>query len=102
MATKENKNISNKKPSMAERYPRTISINLFRQWKKMRRFNDGRDLTIHLAKSRPIIDRALKYGHVKDETLIKKITKFFADRERRESELDAKSVEQLSKSVTNE
>lgn len=75
-----------KKPPMAERYPRTISKALFDKWQRLKRYNDGRDLVNETGKSRPIIDRAIKYGHCKDELLIAAITDFFVNRLNREKQ----------------
>lgn len=66
--------------TMAERYPMTISQQLFDAWQILRRYGDpGRihDLT---KISRPIIDRALNFGNVKQPHVERKITEYFNDR----------------------
>lgn len=69
-----------KKPPMAERYPMTISQELYDAWQVCRRKNDSVAICKIAKLSRPIIDRALNYGSVKSERLVKQITKFFKDR----------------------
>ena len=70
--------------SMAERYPRNVSQQLFDSWQVCRRKNDPKELCKKLKMSRPIIDRALNYGHVKNEKLTQRISAFFNDRYERE------------------
>jgi hypothetical protein len=63
--------------SMATRFPMTISKQLFDSWQKNKRKNDAAKLMEICDRSRPIIDRALNYGHVKDDELISTITNYF-------------------------
>lgn len=68
---------------MAEKkieYECTISPDLLATWQKLRRRNDPEAIAKAVGKSRPIIDRALLYGHVKIEGLTSAISKFFSDR----------------------
>lgn len=68
------------KRSMAERYPMTINQQLWDGWQIMRRYGDPGRIVTECIISRPIVDRALKYGNVKDPRVEKKISKFFMDR----------------------
>jgi hypothetical protein len=63
--------------SMAKRFPMTIPKSLFDSWQKNKRKNDAAKLMEICERSRPIIDRALNYGHVKDDELISTITNYF-------------------------
>lgn len=69
---------------MAKRLDRdfecTIAPKLFEAWQKLRRKGDPEAIMELTKKSRPIIDKALKYGHVKDQTIIDVITKYYNDR----------------------
>lgn len=97
MNSKKNSKKAGKKPPMAERYPRTISKALFDKWQHLKRYNDGRDLVNETGKSRPIIDRAIKYGHCKDEELITAITNFFVNRLNREKAAEKNGEAALQK-----
>ena len=65
---------------MEERFPMNISSELFETWKKLKRKGDPGALCKALELSRPVIDRALNYGHVKNEKNDERISKFFAKR----------------------
>lgn len=69
-----------KKLTPEEKYPRTISLKVFNAWKDLKRMGDSKLLVNKGLACRPIVDRALNYGHVKSPKLEKKITKFFTDR----------------------
>lgn len=58
----------------------TIAPKLFKAWQQLRRKGDPELIMELTGKSRPIIDKALKYGHVKDQTVVDAITKFYNDR----------------------
>jgi hypothetical protein len=66
--------------SMAERYPMTISIQLFDAWQMMRRYGDPGRIVKKYNICRPIVDRAINYGNVKDPRVEKKISEFFNER----------------------
>ena len=69
------------KPSMASRFPMNISQDLFDAWQKLRRTGDPKDICKDLNLSRPVIDRALNFGHVKNlEVTPERISKWFAKR----------------------
>lgn len=71
-----------KKPT---RHQRTISAELFGQWRKLERKNDSTVLAKHLNVSKPTIDKALIYGCVHQQVLVDGITTYFADRIMRET-----------------
>jgi hypothetical protein len=71
--------------TMAERYPMTISIQLYDAWQLMRRYGDPGKICKEYSISRPIVDRALNYGNVKEDRVEKKITEFFNERFDREN-----------------
>lgn len=62
----------------------TISPELFNAWGQLRRKKDAEVIAQEIGKSRPVIDRALNFGHVKDQRVIDGITDFFTKRKRRE------------------
>lgn len=66
-------------------FEQTISNELFSGWKQFRRKGDPEKLATILGKSKPVIDRALKYGHVKDQVVVKGITEFYMARKIEES-----------------
>lgn len=65
---------------MDERYPRTISQELHDGWVVLRRYGDPGRICKTKDISRPIVDRALNYGHVKDPRVTKKINAYFSER----------------------
>ena len=80
------------KKSMEERYPMTVSKELFDEWQKNRRSGDVTKMFNKFAKSaqpisRPIIDRAINYGNIKQDYVAKKITKYFIERVEAENAL---------------
>lgn len=83
---------------MAKRYPMTISKPLFDTWQKNRRKNDSVKIMEITGMSRPIIDRALNYGHVKDDDIISTITNYFLMRVQNENKLH----QQLNATTTSE
>lgn len=69
----------------------TIAPELHEAWARARRKNDPREIAERLGKSRALIDRALKYGHVKDQQVVEGITKFYEERVEGETR-DGKSL----------
>ncbi len=61
-------------------YPMTIAPELHEAWSRARRKNDPTEIAERLGKSRALIDRALKYGHVKDQMVVEGITRFYEER----------------------
>lgn len=74
----------------------TIAPELFEAWTKMRRKGDPEQIAQALGKSRPVIDKALKYGHVKDQTVVDGITKFYNVRLAAETSDGKKLLNQIS------
>ena len=72
-------------------YPMTIAPDLHEAWVRARRKNDPIEIAERLGKSRALIDRALKYGHVKDQRVVEGITKFYEERVESETR-DGKSL----------
>ncbi len=66
--------------TMAERYPCNVPKEQYDYWQKHRLTNDADILCKKIGLSRPVIDRALNYGHVKKDDLADKINKFFEQR----------------------
>lgn len=77
----------------ADKYPRTVPLELLEAWQKLRRHGESSVMAEKLGYSRPTIDKALNYGYCPSVELPDKINKYFADRmnSERESaaELDA-------------
>lgn len=59
---------------------RTISEVLFKQISFLRRTTDASELVDMTGSSRPVIDAALNYGHVKDAVLEKAFISFYVKR----------------------
>ena len=59
----------------------TINPVLFETIKMLRRVQDAKDLVDKTGFSRPVIDKALNYGHIRDAVLEKAIVAFYQDRE---------------------
>lgn len=78
MATAQRKTPTN------EKHRRTISEELFQQWRNLSRKNDPTEIATTLGVSRPTINKALIYGCCHQQTVVDGITKFFADRIMRE------------------
>lgn len=58
----------------------TIDKALFKTFKMLRRYEDAAILTEQTGFSRPTIDKALNYGHVRDITLEKALIEFYKNR----------------------
>lgn len=65
---------------MKERYPLTIEQDLYDSWQLHRRYGDPGRICKAKGISRPIVDRALNFGHVKDPLVAKRIYAFFMER----------------------
>jgi hypothetical protein len=63
-----------------KQYARTISQELHDAWIKLRRKGDPEKMAEELQYSRPVIDRALIYGHITMPELKDKINSFFKNR----------------------
>ena len=59
----------------------TIKPVLFETIKMLRRWQDAKDLVDKTGFSRPVIDKALNYGHIRDAVLDKAIVDFYKARE---------------------
>ena len=59
----------------------TINPVLFETIKMLRRVQDAKDLVYKTGFSRPVIDKALNYGHIRDAVLEKAIVAFYQERE---------------------
>ena len=83
MENQETINMEKKKA----KFEMTISKELFAGWKKNRRRGDTEKLMEITGKSRPVIDRALNFGHAKKDELIDAISTFFINRMQEEKQL---------------
>lgn len=77
------------KTKVSKKWPRTIAPELHEAWIKMKRKKDSEVLTKRLGRSRPIIDRALNYGHVSLQELTDQISSFFLERMTQEKQTGA-------------
>lgn len=59
---------------------RTISIELFNAWQRLKRRGDPEKMAEELQYSRPVIDKALIYGYVTMPELTDKINGYFMKR----------------------
>jgi len=81
---------------MAERYPRTISIELFDAWQALRRKGDPARMAQYLDMSRFTIDKALNYGYVSNRKYEIRISKYFNNRLSKEQEKGKKMFKSAS------
>lgn len=58
----------------------TITDELFTQWKQCTRRSDVKDMAVALGYSVPVINKALKHGHVNQPELVGAITNYFMAR----------------------
>jgi DNA-binding phage protein len=86
--------------SMQERYPLNIAQDLFDSWQMMKRYGDAALIAKEKGISRPIVDRALNYGHVTKHGVTMKINNYFNARialEKAEKDIGKKFIESLKK-----
>lgn len=88
------KKAKQRKLPVSEIYRRTIALELFNQWRQLARKGDPEAIAKELRMSKPTIHKALIYGNVNTEVVKNGITKFFADRLRREMD-EAEQLEKL-------
>lgn len=62
-------------------YECTINPTLFETLKMLRRVQDAKNLTDSTGFSRPTVDKALNYGHIRDAVLEKAIVDYYKTRE---------------------
>ena len=62
-------------------YECTINPILFETIKMLRRVQDAKVITEETGFSRPTVDKALNYGHIRDATLEKAIVDYYQARE---------------------
>lgn len=77
-----------------------ISPELFEAWKKFLRHGDVSKMTDQLPFSRPIIDRALKIGYVRNPALSDAISAWFLKR-KRDEEKKTVNESQIAKDLIN-
>lgn len=85
------------KKKNAERFRRTIAVELFNQWRKLQRKGDSEAIAKELNLSKPTIDKALIYGFVHQQAVVDGITKYFADRILAEKETANKLADMAKK-----
>jgi hypothetical protein len=74
--------------------PQTITDDLFEQWKACTRRSDVKDMAVALEYSVPVINKALKHGHVNQPELVGAITRYFMARVAKENE-DAERLKNM-------
>lgn len=77
-------------------FERTISEVLFEQIKYLRRTTDAAELETLSGFSRPVIDKFLNYGHVKDANLEKIVIDFYVDRAKEHHDAEIKIMNLLT------
>lgn len=82
--TKNTPKRTGKALSMQDRFPRTIAIDLYDAWQILKRSGDPIKICKITGLSRPVVDRCLNYGHVKNTWVADKITRFFNERVEKE------------------
>ena len=66
-----------KKETIKKTFERTISEPLFETIKMLRRYEDVQKLVYKTGLSRPVIDKALNYGHIRQVSLETAIIEFY-------------------------
>lgn len=69
-----------KKPTVKKTFERTISEALFETIKMLRRYEDVQKLSDKTGLSRPVIDKALNFGHIRQSSLETSIIEFYEAR----------------------
>lgn len=77
---------------MNEKFKQTISDDLFQAWNSAKRPGDATAISKVVNKSYPIVQRALKYGHVNSEKLVDSISDFFAARKENDKKRTSKII----------
>lgn len=62
-------------------FERTINPVLFETIKMLRRIQDAKELVTITGFSRPVIDKALSFGHIRDSTLEVAIVNYYKERQ---------------------
>ena len=78
-------------------FERTIDDSLFDTIKMLRRIQDASELTETTGFSRPTIDKALNFGHIRDSNLETAIVEFYTKRASRQRD----DAERILKILTN-
>ena len=76
-------------------FERTIEEELYNAWKMQYRTKDVEELQEITGKSYPIIQRALHFGHVKNEELCDTISNFYIQRSEKQREQARKIASNL-------
>ena len=69
-----------KKEPIKKTFERTISLALFETIKMLRRYEDVQKLVDKTGLSRPVIDKALNFGHIRQASLETAIIEFYETR----------------------
>lgn len=77
-------NIVNMDIKESKKHPRNVALELLQAWQKLRRRGDGQEMAKDLEYSRPVIDRALNFGHVNVPGMVDSINQWFTERLTRE------------------
>jgi len=83
------------KKKKKQRFARTISADLHKQWRLLQRNGDSEKLAAILNLSKPTIDKALIYGCVHQERIVETVTDYFMSRIGREK-LQADQLQEAS------
>lgn len=78
-------------------YERTITEALFKTIKMLWRYFDATQLAEQTGFSRPTIDKALNFGHIRDVTLEKAIVEFYKKRAEEQTEQTKEIINLLTK-----
>lgn len=66
--------------ALTRTFERTISGELFETIKLLRRLTDAKEIAEKTGFSRPTVDKALNYGHIRDVTLERAIIEYYKER----------------------
>lgn len=72
--------------SQADKYPMNIPVETFNVWQQNRRMGDPEAMMKAFKCSRPIVERALNFGHVKEAWVVKSVNDFYKNRLKKELE----------------
>lgn len=84
-----------KKETTKKVFERTIELDLFQAWQLLYRTSDIEEIMEITGKSYPVIQRAVLYGHVKNDEVCDTISKFYEDRSAKQKEQAKKILENI-------
>lgn len=90
--------MKDKQYKMQEKFPMTITQEMYDAWQTFRRMGDPAKLQKILGAprgkvSRPVVERALNYGHCPNPLFVTRINKYFTARKEEEEQSGTKLIQ---------